>query len=94
MNLTAPTVTIKSETKSREVTTKNGPRTIHFQYADLETESMRVEVELELDGPNGGHPIGKTFDWAIVNDLMPGRFGPELRRKWTLRDGTAAKRAA
>lgn len=86
-----PKVTIKSEVQNRSVNTKNGPKTIYWQDAQLETEQMRIKIEVECDGPNMGHPNGKTFDWDVVADLVPGNYGPQLARRMSLVDAVTAR---
>lgn len=73
----------------RQVTTKNGPKTIYEQQAELETDAMRIGINVECDGPNMGHPVGANLIWDVVADLVPGRFGIELARKMTLRQPNA-----
>lgn len=87
-------VKILSEVVSRQVNTKNGPRTIYSQQAELETEAMRIRLDVECDGPNMGHPVGRTLEWDVFSDLVPGRYGVELARRMTLREGRAAKAVA
>jgi len=87
-------VTITSEAKQRTVPTKNGDMTIHFQYASLETEKMRIEIEQEIEA-NKPHAIGAVLEWDVVSDLDKGKYGPELKRKRTLKPyGADAKPAA
>ena len=79
------TVRIISPVTPRSVTTKNGPKTIYEQQGELETEAMRIGVNVECDGPNMGHPVGAVLHWDVVADLVPGRYGIELARRMTLR---------
>lgn len=79
-----PTITFTTGHQTREQNTKNGPRTIHFQMASLETEKMRVEEEIEISGPNAAYPVGTVKEWDVVSDLVPGRFSVELKRRKTL----------
>lgn len=85
------TVKINSNVQSRNVTTKNGPKTIHYQAAEVETEHLRMQVEVEVDGPNMGYPVGSTREWDVIADLVPGRYGLELARRMTLREANAPK---
>jgi hypothetical protein len=79
-------VRILGPVENRQVQTKNGPKTIYFQPIELETEHMRIREELEVDGPNMGHPAGAVRVWDVVADLVPGRYGTELARRKTLRE--------
>ncbi|WP_411831976.1 hypothetical protein [Pseudoxanthomonas mexicana] len=89
------TITIKSEPLNRYVTTKNGQKQVHFQNAQLETSEMRVQVEVEIDGPQQAYVNGKSYQWDVEKDVIPGRFGPELARRYSLRDmAEPTKRAA
>ena len=83
------TITIKSEPQSRYVTTKNGQKQVHYQNASLETTEMRCNIEVEIDGPQAGYGNGKTYDWLIEKDVIPGRYGPELARRYTLVEATS-----
>lgn len=88
----APKVTILSAVTTRTITTSKGlQKPIHSQDASLETEQMRIKIDIEVDGPNAGYRIGEVFDWDIAADLVPGRFGVELARRKTLRPVEAPK---
>lgn len=76
-------IKITSEPKSRYVNTKNGQRQVHFQDATLETEEMRIKVEVEIDNPQVAF-AQVEHDWLIERDVIAGRFGPELARRFTL----------
>lgn len=89
-----PTVRILDSVTTRNVQGKNGPRTIYEQRAELETEAMRIQVPVECDGPNMGHPVGAVLEWDVSADLVPGRFGIELARRMTLRQPNAAAKPA
>ncbi len=87
-----PTVKITTPVETRTVTTKTGmPKAIYYQRATLETDEMRIQVEVEVDGPDKGYPVGAAKEWDLVRDLVPGRFGIELARRMTLIDPQAAK---
>lgn len=87
-----PNVKIISAVETRTVTTKNGmPKAIYYQRATLETEEMRINVEVEVDGPEKGYPVGSAKEWDLVRDLVPGRFGIELARRMTLIEPLSAK---
>lgn len=89
-----PLITILGAADSRQVTTSKGAqKTIYFQRAQVESEQMRVGIELEIDDPTKGHDVGKKFGWDIVKDMVPGRFGIELARRQTLVDLTPAATA-
>lgn len=93
-DLARATVTITSEAKSRTVPTKNGDMTIHFQYAQLETPKMRIEIEQEIEAGKP-YPQGTVYLWDLGSDLDKGKYGPELKRRRTLVPFEAtAKRAA
>lgn len=86
-----PIVTILEAADSRQVTTSKGQiKTIYFQRAQVETQQMRVGIELEIDDPTKGHAIGKKFGWNLLPDLVPGRFGIELARRQSLVELTPA----
>lgn len=76
-------ITIKSEPMNRYVTTKNGQKQVHFQNATLETSEMRCQIEVEIDSPQNGYQQ-QTYDWDVEKDVIPGRYGPELARRYTL----------
>lgn len=99
--MNAPKITINSNVETRTVTTKTGmQKPVYSQRATLETESMRIQIEVEVDGLDRGYPVGAVKEWDVVADLVPGRFGVELARRMTLVDpqsakpGTPAKQAA
>ncbi|HHA2378905.1 TPA: hypothetical protein ACOEBN_000368 [Stenotrophomonas maltophilia] len=90
--MNAPKVTINSAVEIRYVTTKSGmQKQVHFQRATLESELMRVQVEVEVDGPEKGYAVGAVKEWDLVSDLVPGRYGIELARRMTLVDPAGAK---
>lgn len=86
-------ITIKSEVNNRmSPPNKNGQvRQVFWQDAELNTDNMRMQFEYEVDGPAFAAPVGETFEWDIEADVIPGRFGPELARRKTLRKKPAAK---
>lgn len=88
-----PMVTILEPVAGRNITTKNGPKTVYSQRASLETEQMRIQVDVECDGPNMGHAVGAQKMWDVASDLVPGRFGVELARRMTLVDRAADAKA-
>jgi hypothetical protein len=83
----APIITIKGNVDQRNITGKTGlTKTIYSQKASLEMEQMRIDIDVEVDGPNLGYRIGEQFVWDVTADLQPGQYGrPELARKKTLR---------
>lgn len=88
-----PKITILETVTTRSITTAKGQqKNIHAQRASLETEAMRITIEVEVDGPNMGYPVGSVHRWNLTADLTPGRFGPELARKKTLVPDTAASK--
>jgi len=93
--INAPIVTILGNVESRTITVKGFPKAVHAQLAQVETEQMRVQVEIEHDDPNKGHKIGEKFYWDLGADLVPGQFGRlDLARKKTLRPLVAETKAA
>jgi hypothetical protein len=84
MNNNEAHVTILGPVQSRTIETKNGQKTLHEQKASLETEAMRVTIEVGVDGPNAGYAVGGKYRWNVAADLVPGRFGVELARRMTL----------
>lgn len=84
-------VTILDNVVARNITTQRGPKTVYGQRASVETEAMRICIEVECDGPNFGHPVGAVLNWDLAADLVPGKFGVELARRMTLRPIEAAK---
>lgn len=88
------TVKILEAVTPRQVNTKNGARTIYSQHAELETEQLRTRIDVEVDGPNMGYPVGAIFDWDVYADIVPGRYGPELARRMTLVATAANVKAA
>lgn len=93
-----PTIKITAPVETRTVTTSKGiPKTIYFQRAQVETDEMRVQLEVEVDSQDKGYPVGAVKEWDLVRDLVPGRFGIELARRMTLIDPAGkqpAKQAA
>ncbi|WP_442684428.1 hypothetical protein ACSBPQ_07735 [Stenotrophomonas sp. JC08] len=88
----APKVTILTAVETRTVTTSKGmQKAIYSQKASLETDAMRIQIDVEVDGLDKGHPVGKVFDWDVTSDLVPGRFGTELARRMTLIEPASAK---
>lgn len=78
-------VTILGEVTSRNITTSKGiPKTVYGQKAQLETEQLRYQFELECDGPAMGLPVGAKRLWDVIKDVVPGTFGPELARRMSL----------
>lgn len=92
--MNAPKITINSNVETRTVTTSKGmQKAIYSQRATLETELMRIQVEVEVDGLDKGYPVGAVKEWDVVSDLVPGRFGIELARRMTLVDPASAGRS-
>jgi hypothetical protein len=78
-------ITILGAVESRNITTQKGPKTVYGQRASLETEAMRISIEIECDGPNMGYAVGSQHVWDVAADLVPGKFGVDLARRKTLR---------
>lgn len=77
-------ITILESVNARTIQGAKGPKQIYSQRASLETEAMRITVEVEVDGQNNGYRVGEIFDWDLAADLVPSRFGVELARRKTL----------
>lgn len=90
--MNAPKITINSAVETRTVTTKTGmQKPVYSQRATLETEAMRIQIEVEVDGLEKGYPVGAVKEWDLTTDLVPGRYGVELARRMTLVDPQGAK---
>lgn len=92
-NTTAlPIVKILGSAETRQQSTKNGPRTVHFQHAQADCEQLRMRYEHEIDGPEHALPVGSMHVWDLVADLVPGQYGSfDLSRRKTLRPMDAIK---
>lgn len=87
-----PIVKILEGCKDREINTKTGKRTVFYQPVQVECEQFRVNVDMDIDGPNDARRVGDKFEWDVVADLVPGAFSSiDLSRRMTLRPMTAAK---
>ncbi len=82
-------ITILSNVDGREIDGKFGKKTIYSQKASLETDAMRITVDVEVDSKNDGYRVGETYEWDVAGDLVPGKFGAELARRKTLVQVTA-----
>lgn len=92
--INAPVITILGNVESRTITVKGFAKPVHAQLAQVETEQMRMQIEIEHDDPSKGHKIGEKFYWDLTADLTPGQFGRlELARRKTLRPLAEAKPA-
>lgn len=91
-----PIVKILGEATSREITTKSGAKkTVYAQQVQVECEQFRVNIDMDIDGPNDALPVGSRHEWDVVADLVPGAFASiDLSRRMTLRPIEAAKKAA
>jgi hypothetical protein len=90
MEMQKAVVTILGPVESRSIQTQRGPKTVYGQKASLETEGMRIGIEIEVDGPNMGYAPNSKHVWDVAADLVPGRFGVDLSRRKTLRPHVAA----
>ena len=90
----APVITILEKPVDRYVTTKNGQKQVWSQRASLETEKMRVQIDVDVDGPSSAYEVGVSYEWDVTEDLIPGRFGPELARRMSLVKQAAKVRTA
>lgn len=77
-------ITVKGPVETTTRPSKNGPRAVYFHQATAETPSMRMQFELEVDGPNQGYKVGVRYVWNVIADVIPGRYGPELARRMSL----------
>jgi len=77
------TITIKKTADSRQQQTKNGPRTIHFQEASVETTNARFKYDYEIKEPSQQLPVGTVLDWDLEADVQAGKYGPEFARTLT-----------
>lgn len=93
MNMQMPTVKILEPVSSRNIQTKNGVQTVHEQKVQIESEQLRLRIDLRIDAPDKAYPVGKLYGWDVVEDLKAGTYGMELARRMTLRDLTEAPRA-
>lgn len=80
------TITVRSPAQSREgVSKKTGePYKMYFQDAVLETDEMRVPIQLDIESEATAHAEGR-YTWNAENDISVGRYGVELRRFWRLK---------
>jgi len=76
-------VTIKGAAESRSIPTKNGPKTVYEQPAQLETEGMRMQLGVSVDSLEAQHSLGEYL-WDVFADIVPTPYGPELSRRMTL----------
>ncbi|HEY4583744.1 MAG TPA: hypothetical protein VIG88_12940 [Lysobacter sp.] len=86
MNFANPTITILGTATSRIIELKDnkGTRTVHYQPARFESSDTRFRMEYEIGAPDQAVPVGTVFDWNVGEDIVQGRFGPELGRNRTL----------
>lgn len=81
-----PTITIKGAPESRQVQTKQGPKTVYYQPAQFENEQLRMQTDLDIDSVADAHAVGAKLEWDVGSDLVPGQYGRiELARRKTLR---------
>jgi hypothetical protein len=88
-----PTVTIKGEALPYNQTTKTGViKTVYRQQATLDAEAVRMNFDLEVDGPATAHRVGEVLDWDVAADIIAGQYQRvELSRRMTLRPRQAAQ---
>ena len=91
-----PKITILATPETRQITTAKGAtKNIHSQKASVETESMRMQIDIELDNPNQPFAIGQVLEWDVAADLVPGQYGRlELARRKSLRPWVETKKLA
>ena len=81
-----PTIKILDGAKEREINTKAGKKTVYYQPVQVECEQFRVNVDMDIDGPNDAKKTGEKFEWDVVSDLVPGAYASiDLSRRMTLR---------
>lgn len=86
-----PIITVKGAPQSRQVTTKQGPKTVYYQPAQFENDQLRMQMDLDIDSVADAHPIGTKLEWDVTADLVPGQYGRiELARRKTLRPAESA----
>ena len=86
-----PTVKAIDTAKEREINTKAGKKTVYYQPVQVECEQFRVNVDMDIDGPNDAKKVGEKFEWDVVSDLVPGAYASiDLSRRMTLRPLTPA----
>ncbi|MCD8456651.1 hypothetical protein LPH50_00180 [Xylella taiwanensis] len=86
-----PKVTIMSGVNMRVVTTSKGVQMqIYSQRAVLESELMKLQIDVDVDGLNAGYPVGAIKYWDVVTDLVPGQYGLGLARRMTLVDANVS----
>lgn len=85
-------VKIKGPAETRSVQTKNGPKTVYEQPAQLETEGVRFQFPVSVSSLAEQHPEG-DYLWDVVADVVPSQYGPELSRRMTLVPVAQAKAA-
>ncbi|NUO74587.1 MAG: hypothetical protein HOQ32_01095 [Lysobacter sp.] len=85
--INAPIITITGTAQVRQITDAKGfAKQLHFQAASLETDQMRVQIDVEFDAPEQAYRVGEKFAWDVTADLVPGRYGrSDLARRRTLR---------
>lgn len=94
-NANNPTVKILDGAKEREINTKAGKRTVYYQPVQVECEQFRLNVDMDIDGPNDALPVNSRHEWDVVADLVPGAYSSiDLSRRMTLRPLDAARKVA
>ena len=95
MSTKNPIITINGNAEPRNVTTKTGAtKTVYSQKATFENDQLRMQIDIEVDGPNMAYRLGEKLEWDVSADLVPGQYGRiELARKKTLRPLAAVKAA-
>ncbi len=76
-------ITIQSGPKKVTREGKNGEYTKVTQQAVLETVSMKIPLDLEIESVETAFPLG-VYNWDSEASLKAGKYGPELPRYYNL----------
>lgn len=83
MELQQAKVTVKGNAEARNVTTKNGPKTVYEQAAHFSKDGMMFPFPLSVNSPAEQYALG-DYLWDAIADIQPSQYGPELARRMTL----------
>lgn len=80
-----PTVKIRDEASSREITTKNGKKEVFFQPVQVECDQFRINIDMDIDTKADAKKVGEVYSWDVYSDLVPGAYSSvDLSRRMTL----------
>jgi len=82
-------ITILTNAKSVTRDGKTGPYTKVTQLATFENASMKMPIDLEVEGEASGYAIG-SYTVDLDSQLKVGKYGLELPRYWKLVSATKA----